>query len=211
MGIAGDDASTVPQRGNRRVGDARTDAALLLALREGDRTALRELYERYGDRVLAVARRRLAGDEDGARDVTQETFLALWRARATADPARGSPGGWLMWLARGAAADWYKAKRRRGRQDTEWMREDARTRTPPRGAPALLEGGELQARVRAALAQLPAEQRAVVEAVHFDLLSFAEAAERLGVAVGTVKSRHRLAMEKLEALLDDRLDPRRAA
>jgi RNA polymerase sigma-70 factor (ECF subfamily) len=162
----------------------------------GGEQALRDLYRRCSPRVMAVALRML-GDRGEAEDVVQETFLELWRRAKAYDERRASPATWAVVIARSRAIDRMRA-RTSLRRAHEAQRED-----PPPSATPLepVEAREERERVLGALAQLPAEQRSAVELAFFEGLTHGEIAARLGQPLGTVKSRVRLAMQKLEARL----------
>ncbi len=158
---------------------------------KGDAAATRELYGMFGRAVFVVALKAL-GDRGLAEEAVQQTFLRAWEAAARFEVGR-DPGPWLYAIARRVAIDLYRRERRhRDRQHA---------------------GGEIVAlppsiedtweawQVRAALDRLPAEERAVVRATHFLGLSHAETAARLGIPVGTVKSRTHRAYRRLAAML----------
>ncbi len=184
--------------------DATTLAAWVLCLlaavagavgmRLGD---LRALYDACSGRVMAVALHMLR-DRAEAEDVVQETFLELWRRAAEYDPSRGGREAWAVLIARSRALDRLRARGSAARA-VERAAAD-----PPEPVPVpveLAEGLERDARVRRALAALPAEQRQAIELAFFGGLSQGEIAARTGAPLGTVKTRVRLAMEKLAAQL----------
>ncbi len=162
----------------------------------GEAEALRRLYERYSPVVFAVALRILANRSE-AEEVVQETFLEVWRRAREYDPRRGPAIAWMITIGRTRAIDRLRA---RASQD----RTLAQTEVAPAAAFSpmeLAEGRETRERVQAALATLPAEQRRVLELAYFEGLSQSEIAKKTGDALGTVKTRVRLGMEKLAAVL----------
>ncbi len=173
------------------------DAALLARLVTRDEAALAELYDRHGRAAHALAL-RVTGNAETAQDVVQEAFLALWRRGHTYQPERGAVRGWLLTVVRNRAID---ALRGSGGQVARVLPVDtlvlAATDNPEAEAMQAVDGR----RVRAALAALPPEQRDVVELAYFGGLAYPEVAERMGIPLGTVKSRMRLALERLRGSL----------
>jgi RNA polymerase sigma-70 factor (ECF subfamily) len=158
-----------------------------------DPRALRATYDACSGRVMAVAL-RLLGDRGEAEDVVQETFLELWRRAERYDPARASVATWAVVIGRSRALDRLRARSSAARA----AHAEASSPSLPTPAPLeLAERREARARVAAALAELPPEQREALELAHFDGLSQSEIAARTGLPLGTVKTRVRLAMAKL--------------
>jgi RNA polymerase sigma-70 factor (ECF subfamily) len=168
------------------------DAADLIGrMVRGDRSGLEGLYDRYGQLVFNLVN-RVVGDRADAEEVLQEVFLQAWRSAARYDPSRGSPEAWLIMMARSRAIDAVRAVRRApDRFDTEPV-EDVRAPMPD-----LVGAVEARALVSAALADLTAAQREVLELAFYDGLSQAEIAVRTGAPLGTVKTRTRMALERL--------------
>jgi RNA polymerase sigma-70 factor, ECF subfamily len=173
------------------------DDSLLERVARGDRRALKRLYDRFAGQVLAVGLRVLGSRAD-AEEVTQEVFVEVWSRADRFDPERGSARAWLMGIARNRAID-----RLRRRQADSRMAEAVRGEERPSGPGPLedAEARELRERVRAALMSLGPEQRTTLELAYYEGLSQSEIAERLGAPLGTVKSRVRLAMDRLAQLL----------
>jgi len=158
--------------------------------------ALRALYDLCSGRVMAVAL-KLLGDRAEAEDVVQETFLELWRRAADYDPSRASPATWAVMVGRSRALDRLRARSSAARVATAQAAEPV-SADP---APQPVEVREEQERVRSALSTLPPEQREVIELAYFEGLVQTEIAARTGQPLGTIKTRVRLAMEKLETAL----------
>lgn len=158
--------------------------------REGDPDAVRELYGDFNRPVFTVAYRAL-GDRSLAEEAVQHTFLQAWRAAHRFDPKR-PPGPWLYAIARRVAVDLYRRERRHESDADE-----------PEVAilPPSFEGMWEAWQVRIALEQVPAEERAVLHATHYLGLTHTETAERLGIPVGTVKSRSHRAHRRMAGLL----------
>lgn len=165
---------------------------LMHRFQRGDPDAVRVLYLRYSRPVFAIALRSL-GDRTLAEDAVQQTFVNAWRAAARFDPAL-DPAPWLYAIARRAAVDIY----RRERRHRENRREEADMAVLPPSFEGLWEMWE----VRSALDDLPDDERDVIEATFYRQLTHREAAEALGIPVGTVKSRSHRAFRRLAGLLD---------
>jgi RNA polymerase sigma-70 factor (ECF subfamily) len=175
-----------------------TDGELIQRTGAGDRTAFEKLYRRYARPVFGLALRRL-GDRGRAEDALQETFVSVWRSAATYKPERGPGAPWLYGVARNAIVD-----RSRARNE------------PPAEAPdeASLEAGPderaehawVQWRVHRALETLPEREREVIALAYWSDLSQSEVAEKLGIPLGTVKTRTRAALAHLAEALEGELE-----
>jgi RNA polymerase sigma-70 factor (ECF subfamily) len=142
----------------------------------------------------------MLGDPEAAEEVVQDVFERAWRESRSYRPERGSVRTWLLAIARNASIDRFRRGAKRG---AERPLEDGAERADP-DAEALLERAVLSERVRAALATLPPDQRTVVALSFYGGFAQSEIASRLGIPLGTVKGRARLALAKLrEALADE--------
>ena len=159
--------------------------------RDGDPGAVRDLYQQYGRAVFTVAYRAL-GDRDLAEEAVQQTFLKAWRASSGFDPHR-DPAPWLYTIARRVAVDLFRRERRHQSADTD----DFEVAVLPHSFEGTWEAWE----VRSALDRVPAEEKEVLHATHFLGLTHQETAERLGIPVGTVKSRTHRGHRRLAQLL----------
>ena len=171
---------------------ARSDQRLMRRFRDGDPSAVREVYDRFGRSVFVIALRSL-GDRSLAEEAVQQTFLQAWRAAARFDPAR-EPGPWLYAIARRVAVDLYRRERR---HQTAYTDDEPEIVALP---PSFEQTWEMW-EVRAALDSLHPDEQDVLRATHYLGLSHEEAAEHLGIPVGTVKSRSHRAHRKLAGLL----------
>ena len=162
------------------------------------RQALRALYDACSGKIMAVAL-RLLGDRSEAEDVVQETFLEVWRRAAEYDPARATAETWAVVIGRSRALDRLRSRSAAARAVSAQALEP--TSADP--APESAEGHEERARVRGALSALPPEQREALELACFEGLTQSEIAARTGQPLGTVKTRVRLAMEKIGAALGE--------
>jgi RNA polymerase sigma-70 factor, ECF subfamily len=166
----------------------------------GDVTALRAVYDAHAPRAMAIALRILRSPEE-AEDVVQETFLELWRRSAQFDDGRGSAIAWVVTIARSRAIDRLRASST-ARHVLGGVA--AKEEFTPTALPSPVDRAEErrdEARVATALAALPAEQRETIELAYFEGLSQTEIAAKTGRALGTVKMRVRLAINKLTGLL----------
>ena len=163
-----------------------------------DPRAIEALYDQYGGVAFAFAY-RLLGERGIAEDVVQEAFLNIWRRGVSYDAARGSARTWVLTIVHHRAIDQIRSSRARNRADTEI--KDA-VPLPAREDTWASVAATLETeRVRQAMARLPPEQRQVVDLVYYGGFTHQEIADRVGVPLGTVKGRLRLALEKLRALL----------
>lgn len=158
----------------------------------GDAQAAEELYDRFAGAIFAIAYRTL-GNRDLAEDAVQQTFLQAFRGAATFDETRPvSP--WIYSIARRAAIDIYRKERRH-----EHSGETDIAIFPP----GFEHAWEVW-KVRQAVDALPEDERATVHATHFLGMTHTQAAQELGIPVGTVKSRahraYRLLANSLQQL-----------
>ena len=176
------------------------DEDLMPLVERKDPAAFEIVYDRHGGAAYSLAY-RIVGDRQVAEEVTQEAFLSVWRSGARFDRARGSVRTWLLGVVRNRAID--VLRREAGRLSTVSLDLDTvpeqRSRFEPTDAEALRR--EASREVRGALAHLPEDQLKVVQLAYFGGLSHTEIAEVLGMPLGTVKGRMRLAMEKMRATL----------
>jgi RNA polymerase sigma-70 factor, ECF subfamily len=183
----------------RRVNDdRRADARLAERMRSGDTEALGELYDRYAATALAVAL-RVVGDRDEAEDIVHDVFVVVWRKIGGFNADRGPLRSWILTIVRNRAIDRIRARRPSMDLDDADERALLRTGPNPTWEDALRRASA--ADVRAALNNLPAEQRRAVELAYFDGYTYREVADLTGVPAGTANGRLRLALLKLRDAL----------
>lgn len=179
-------------------GSAEEGGALLAAIAaRGDREAFAALFCHFAPRVKGYLLRLGLADAE-AEELAQETMLTVWRRAELFDPAIGSAAAWIFTIARNLRVDAVRRDRLAPR--LELMAEEP---LPPPAIDAAMQSVQHAERVRAALASLPPEQAEVVRLSFFDDRPHAEIERALGIPLGTVKSRLRLAFARLRALLDD--------
>lgn len=164
-----------------------------------DSEAFAMLYDRHSATAFSLARRMLGSS--GAEDAVQEAFFSLWRAAPAYDAVRGSVRLWLLGMVRNRSIDALRKRSVHERQRIEFEALEERAAAPD-GTEEQVIAAERSAVARAALQTLPPEQRQVLELAYFGGWAQTEIAERLGLPLGTVKGRTRLALEKLRSSLD---------
>jgi RNA polymerase sigma-70 factor (ECF subfamily) len=179
-----------------------TDALLAARLAAGDDVALAEVFDRLAPAVYSGALRVL-GHSAAAQDVVQDVFVELWSHPGRYDPAAGPLRAYLTMQARHRAVDMVRSELRRvARQERSSRLEPGQPDPSPYEQ---MMASEAAAAVRAAIEMLPESQRRIVELAYFRGLTCREAAEVAGIPEGTAKSRLRLALAKLENMLDSQL------
>jgi len=180
------------------------EAQLVRRVAAGEEEALGLLYDRLGSAVYSLCL-RIVHDPGAAEELTQETFVRLWRSAASFSEERGRVGSWLLRIAHNLALN--EIRRRQSRPvaapSDEWEAVVTSVADPSgEGDPAVATGMREQAEaVRRALAELPESQRQAIELAFFGGLSQAEVAAALGDPLGTVKSRIRIGMQHLRERL----------
>jgi len=173
--------------------------SLLLRVAESrDKAALAALFTYFAPRVKSMMLKLGAGDAL-AEDLVQETFVSVWRKAGLYSSQRGAASTWIFTIARNLRIDQLRRQSNKPYEDLESLElaSDA-----PLGS-ALVEQRQVIDRVTLALKNLPAEQQDVVRLSFIHDMPHAQIAESLGVPLGTVKSRLRLAYGRLRPLLED--------
>jgi len=168
--------------------------------RDQDRAAFAELFQHYAPQIKRYLMRGGAS-ASAAEEITQEVMVIIWRKAARFDRRRSSVNTWVFTIARNKRIDRFRRERR-----PEYDPDDPLlvTSAGPEGD-ARVAASQREEKVRAALAELPPEQAAILEAAYFGGQSLRVISEDLGVPLGTVKSRIRLAMKRLRGALDQEL------
>jgi RNA polymerase sigma factor (sigma-70 family) len=171
-------------------------SAGLDAFRRGETSGMRALYGEYGRLVYSVAHRVL-GRHELAEEATQHTFVKAWQAAERVDVDR-DPASWLATIARRAAIDIYRREARRPSTAIADIGVNDRSMvTLPPDAETL----EAVWQVRRAIDELPADEATIVRMQHLDGMTQLAISERLGIPLGTVKTKSRRAHQHLALLL----------
>lgn len=175
------------------VAAADPDVALMLRLRDGDEAAFRELFQKFGPRILQYAR-RLVGSEARAEELTQDVFVQMYRFRHRYRP-ESRLASWVYTIATNVCLNELRRPERRLRIDL-WGRAEREERPegpslPDPNTPTAEEGAstrELSRRLEAAVSALPAKQRAALLLSRVDGLAYRDVARSLGCTEGAVKA-----------------------
>ena len=172
-----------------------SDEQVLEAVGRGDDDALGVLYDRFGRPAYRLAFRILR-DSALAEDAVQEAFLAVWRSADAYKRERAKPSTWILTVVHRRAVDIVRREQSRRGEPLEVAPEPV---SGPADEDAVLR--DRRAAVQAALTELPGEQRQALELAYYGGLTQSELAERLGVPLGTVKSRMFAGLGRLRELL----------
>jgi RNA polymerase sigma-70 factor (ECF subfamily) len=181
---------------SRQVRANAEDVALIRRVCEADEAALGALYDRWNRSVFSLVSQVLK-DPDEAEDIVEETFWQAWRKAASYEQSRGAVSTWLLTIARRKALDRLRSRARQREESLDQNPGFVSLTSSEPDPSQLAEGAERRAGLTAALNDLPAEQRRVLELGYFSGMSQSEIAEAIGEPLGTVKTRMRLAMQKL--------------
>lgn len=174
------------------------ETALLIRVRDdGDRDAFSELFNLFSPRLRAYARRQGA-DADTAESVVQDVMVTAWTRARLFDADKSSARTWMYTLVRNRLIDGFRAEERKRRAlDTMTVSVDTTARGPD-----ALQHSLSTTRFEAILGALPDEQVQAVLMAYVEGKSHREIAQELAVPTGTIKSRTRLALQRLRKLLE---------
>ncbi|HLF03908.1 MAG TPA: sigma-70 family RNA polymerase sigma factor [Dehalococcoidia bacterium] len=178
------------------------DHHLLRRTAQGDQEALAALYARYATPVYSLARFML-GQPALAEEATQDIFLNIWLKASSYNPERGGPRSWIMSVAHHKVVDVIRS-RRRMRSMTNPEGYEMLESLPSQQTPTDVEA-ELnleRERLRQALSVLPPAQQEAIILAYFEGYSHSEIAQKLEQPLGTIKTRVRLALQKLRTALE---------
>ena len=179
------------------------DIHLIKLIAKSRNDALNELYERYNRLVFSVAF-AIVGDRSAAEEITLDVFVQVWQRAASYRPELAKVSTWLIAITRHHAIDilrWQKS--RPEANSVNW--EDRSLQDGPliHNLEEQIEGTQKKEQVRKAVAQLPAEQREALALAYFKGYTQSQISAALKQPLGTIKTRIRLAMQKLRKLLDE--------
>ena len=180
---------------NRQLAHLSDEALVLLAARS-EESALAELYDRYGRTAYGLALRVLR-DQALAEDAVQEAFLAIWRSAGSFLAERAKPSTWILTLVHRRAVDLVRRQQRAAAEPLGVVEPVAGEATDEEAAVR-----EQRRAVQAALRRLTPDQREALELAYYGGYTQSEVAERLGVPLGTVKSRMFAGLRALRELLE---------
>ncbi|HEX8791181.1 MAG TPA: sigma-70 family RNA polymerase sigma factor [Polyangiaceae bacterium] len=174
--------------------------ALVRSIAARDQSALHALFQRT-HRIVFTLTMRITGNPQTAEELTLDVFHDVWRRAPDYDAANGPVVGWVMNMARSRAIDRLRFEQRKKRVDPHRHAPDAASEPAESGPHEVLALQEQEELLRHALAKLTADERRAIEMAFFSGLSHAETAARLGLPLGTVKSRIRTGLGKLRQAL----------
>jgi RNA polymerase sigma-70 factor (ECF subfamily) len=172
--------------------------ATLCAVAQQDREAFASLFQHFGPRVKSYML-RLGSDHATAEELVQEAFVKVWRKAGQYDPGRAAASTWIFTIARNLRID---AFRRENRPELD-PDDPALVAEPPAAADAAVQQKQESRRIRQAMSELPEDQREVIRLSFFEDRTHTEISGLLGVPLGTVKSRIRLAFSRIKTALED--------
>jgi RNA polymerase sigma-70 factor, ECF subfamily len=194
--------SILNEKPNGMTSDASRWSGLIEAVAaRGDRQAFAALFKYFAPRIKTFMRRSGAS-EQSADELAQEALLTVWSKAKLFDPGSVGATAWIFTIARNLRIDALRREKRTGTEYTVEIDPEFHVDDGPQ-PDANLTSSELESRVRNALAVLTEDQLRVVELSFFEEKAHAEIARTLRIPLGTVKSRLRLAMNRLRGLLGD--------
>ena len=182
--------------------EVREDARLLGLIADADPQALEQFYRRRGGLIYSLLLRMLVNEME-TQEVTQDTFVQIWRRAHRYDPRRSSPLSWTVMIARGLAMDRLRARSRRSTNHAAFEREVASIEVEEINGSLQTERDELAATCRAALNQLPEAQGRALQMAFLRGWTHEEIAAAVGEPLGTVKARIRRGLLAMRKALKD--------
>ncbi|HEY6476966.1 MAG TPA: sigma-70 family RNA polymerase sigma factor [Polyangia bacterium] len=169
----------------------------MVAIAGGDRAAFTRLFQRYAPKIKAHLEARGA-PPSSTDELTQEVMLIVWRKAGLYDPARGSVAAWLYTVSRNFLFNRARAERR---LKAEPVGTEFPEPAPPPSGEQMVLTAEQQRALAASLEQLPPEQRDILEGAYWRGQTLQQCANERQLPLGTVKTRVRLALERLRGLM----------
>src|SRR4051794_40719989 len=171
------------------------DEDLMRLVQRGDARAFEAIYDRHGSAAFSLAY-RIAGNRAAAEDIVQEAFLSVWRSAVRYSPERGNLRSWLLSVVHNRAIDSLRRSITQNRHQVDAEGIEERKAAPEFTDVEALRRDEART-VRTEMERLPADQLRVVELAYFGGFTHSQIAEMLGMPLGTVKGRMRLALDKM--------------
>ena len=185
-------------KGNHRRSAGEWAGLVTAVAQSRDKTAFAALFDHFAPRLKTYVM-RLGASPAMAEELVQETMLTLWRRADSFDPRQASASTWIFTIARNKRID---ALRRESRPDLD-PDDPALAIAPAMPADAILAASEYETILRQAIAVLPQEQAELLRICYYGDKSHRQIADELGIPLGTVKSRLRLALSRLRQALKD--------
>jgi RNA polymerase sigma-70 factor (ECF subfamily) len=183
------------------------DATLMDLIARAQETALAHLYDRYNRLVFSLAL-AIVHDRETAEEITLDVFMRVWQKAGLYQPDKSRVSTWLTHITRNHAIDVLRRRAVRPEQgavlwDDEIAQAGQSTNSPADSA----EDSLRRKRIRTALARLPSDQRQTLFLAYFEGYSQSQIAETLRQPLGTIKTRMRLALQKLREFLQEESEP----
>jgi RNA polymerase sigma-70 factor (ECF subfamily) len=179
------------------------DSMLFRLVQHADEQAFSVFYDRYVNLVFSIAL-TIVGNHTTAEEIVQDVFLKIWKKNHTYQPERSKLNTWLSAIARNRSIDELRKKKTRVEErQIPWADIDQQQDQDEAGPEERVQLKIEQRVVRQALSQLPEDQRQAIWLAYFYGLTQSQIAQQLDLPLGTVKTRIRLGMQKLRALLID--------
>lgn len=179
------------------------DETLIKLIVRSHADALSELYDRYSRLAFSLAL-NLVGDHATAEEITLDVFLRVWEKAGTYRPGQAKVSTWLTSITRYRAIDVLRRRGSRPEQrSVSWAEVSSDAMLSTDGLEQMAELAMQRQRVRAAIAELPPDQKQALALAYFEGYTHRQIAEALDQPLGTVKTRIRLAMQKLRQMLRD--------
>ena len=163
-----------------------------------DRKAFKQLFDYFGPRIKGFCQNN-GSTSDRADEVVQEAFVNVWRKANLFDPGKASAGAWIFAIARNSRIDLIRKENRPEADTTDPFFDQNEPESPL----AVLETERKSKTLRSFVKDLPAEQQQVLRLAFFEEKAHSEIAEELGIPLGTVKSRIRLAFKRIRSELGE--------
>lgn len=177
------------------------ESTLHKVAQSADRAAFKKLFDHYAPQIKAFLLKGIGayGDRSQAEEMTQEVMIKVWNKASSFNSGKASVNTWIFTIARNTRIDFI---RRNGRADRKIAIEDIWHEADSPEPVVELQQRRVETQIRNALSKLPQEQSLVLEKAFMESKSHNEIALELGLPLGTVKSRIRLALNKLQILID---------